>query len=42
MYKYILALIAALVLVVGAYTVNTSDDTQQPRVLPETKGLKLR
>jgi hypothetical protein len=42
MWKYILALIAALILVAGAFEVNTGDDTAQPqRVLPDTKDLQL-
>jgi hypothetical protein len=44
MRKYLLALLAALALMVGAYQVNTSDIrtiTPQQRVLPDTTGFKL-
>jgi hypothetical protein len=44
MRKYLLALLAALALVLGAYRVNTSDIhtiTPQQRVLPDTTGFKL-
>ncbi len=40
--KYLLALLAALALVVGAYVVNTGSGPTQPRVLPNVNGLSLR
>jgi hypothetical protein len=42
MSKYLLALLAALALVAGAYVVNTDSTPPQSRVLPNVNGLSLR
>ncbi len=41
MRKYILAFLAALTLVVGAYAVNTSGTPPPSRMLPNTNGFSL-